>query len=111
MLVCLKRALTIAKQAQGMGKSSRGDVGPVELFIAILNRYLYFFDQQQEDSGVQVIKAEDIQNLLDLVSNETSNEKEGGGADTLKFYHNTLRYIMHLKEKSPEKYAGISLKN
>ena len=111
VLVCLKRALTIAKQAQGMGKSSRGDVGPVELFIAILNRYLYFFDQQQEDSGVQVIKAEDIQNLLDLVSNETSNEKEGGGADTLKFYHNTLRYIMHLKEKSPEKYAGISLKN
>ena len=46
VLVCLKRALTAAKQAQGMAKSSRGDVGPTELFVAILNKYLYFFDKQ-----------------------------------------------------------------
>jgi len=111
VLVCLKRALTIAKQAQGMAKSSRGDVGPVELFIAILNKYVYFFDQQTSE---EVIKAEDIQNLLDLVSNETSSltaSDDKTHNETVKFYHNTLRYIMHLKEKSPEKYASLSLKN
>ena len=111
LLVCLKRSLTIAKQAQGIAKSSRGDVGPVELFIAILNKYLYFFDQQKEE---EVIKTEDVQNLLDLVSNETSGlttSEDKGHANTVKFYHNTLRHIMHLKEKSPEKYAGLSLGN
>ena len=112
VLVCLKRALTIARQAQGISKSARGDVGPTELFIAILNKYLYFFDRQ---SGEDVIQSEDVQNLLDLVSNETSSMQSAGAGDggndaTLRYYHNTLRHIMHLKDKSPEKYAKISLK-
>ena len=110
--MCLKRALTIARQAQGISKSARGDVGPTELFIAILNKYLYFFDRQ---SGEDVIQSEDVQNLLDLVSNETSSMQSAGAGDggndaTLRYYHNTLRHIMHLKDKSPEKYAKISLK-
>jgi len=111
VMVCLKRALTAAKQAQGMAKSSRGELGPVELFIAILNKYLFFFDKQE---GEALIKAEDVQNLLDLVSNETSSLTTSGaeGNDrALKFYHNTLRHIMSQKEKFPEKYSALSLKS
>mmetsp|Transcript_11751 Transcript_11751/g.29995 ORF Transcript_11751/g.29995 Transcript_11751/m.29995 type:complete len:687 (+) Transcript_11751:1-2061(+) len=110
VLVCLKKALTIARQAQGIAKSARGDVGPVELFVAILNKYLYFFDRQGTDTGGKaLIKAEDVQNLLDLVSNETSN-LTGGDDPVLRYYHNTLKHIMHCKERTPEKYDGVSLK-
>ena len=113
VLVCLKRALTAAKQAQGMAKSSRGEMGPVELFIAILNKYLYFFDKQEEGEEAQ-IKVEDVQMLVDLVSNETSSLASAAGGEAsdrvLKFYSNTLRHIMALKEKKPEKYSALSLK-
>lgn len=112
VLVCLKRALQSAKQAQGMAKSSRGEMGPVELLVGILNKYLYFFDKQ-DAGGEGQIKLEDVQNLLDLVSNEVSSLTTSGEASsdkTIKFYHNTLRHIMHLKEKFAEKYQNLSMK-
>ena len=54
VLVCLKRALQSAKQAQGMAKSSRGEMGPVELLVGILNKYLYFFDKQDAGGEGQI---------------------------------------------------------
>ena len=71
------------------------------------------FDKQEEGEEAQ-IKVEDVQMLVDLVSNETSSLASAAGGEAsdrvLKFYSNTLRHIMALKEKKPEKYSALSLK-
>lgn len=58
VLNCLKRALKIAHASQqqlALARKSK-DTTPVLLFVEILNKYLYFFEQD-----VPSITAEDIQ--------------------------------------------------
>lgn len=59
VMSCLKRALKIAHAAQQQLSISRRtqDTTPVLLFLEILNKYLYYFDQKLPPITPDVLKA------------------------------------------------------
>ena len=62
---CLKRALKIAHAAQQQLTISRKtqDTTPVLLFVEILNKYLYYFDQGLPPITPEVLKVSALQLL------------------------------------------------
>ncbi|RXN01838.1 Vacuolar protein sorting-associated protein 35 [Acipenser ruthenus] len=101
VMECLKKALKIANQC--MDPSLQ-----VQLFIEILNRYIYFYEKENDAVTVQVLNQliqkirEDIPNL------EASEEAE----QINKHFHNTLEHL-RLRRESPEAdgpiYEGLVL--
>jgi vacuolar protein sorting-associated protein 35 len=154
VLACLKRALKIANAAQAraalalvclagrpadadacclllqqqqMATASRGDAGPVVLFVEILNkcalacagaaltgvsyaawrcRYLYFFDK-----GCEAVTPEVIQGLLQLIANELTGEA-ARTTEVDAFHKATLEHIRTQQGKDGDlaaRYAAISV--
>ncbi|KAL3640997.1 Vacuolar protein sorting-associated protein 35B [Castilleja foliolosa] len=107
VLLCLKRSLRIANAAQQMANVTRGNSGPVTLFVEILNKYLYFFEK-----GNPQITASVIQGLIELIKTEMQSDGAAGKSASDSFFTSTLRYIQFQKQKGGamgEKYDPIKL--
>ncbi|EER26501.1 Vacuolar protein sorting-associated protein 35 containing protein [Coccidioides posadasii C735 delta SOWgp] len=94
VLECLQRALRVADACMDTAVS-------VELFIEILNRYVYYFDQQNESVTIKYLNG-----LIELIqSNLQSNQVDGSINSSLenpkRHFQRTLEYI-----KSRE-YEGV----
>ncbi|KAG8562710.1 hypothetical protein GDO81_015780 [Engystomops pustulosus] len=101
VMECLKKALKIANQC--MDPSLQ-----VQLFIEILNRYIYFYEKENDAVTVQVLN-QLIQKIReDLPNLEASEETE----QINKHFHNTLEHL-RLRKESPEAegpvYEGLVL--
>nr|AAB18153.1 MEM3 [Mus musculus] len=101
VMECLKKALKIANQC--MDPSLQ-----VQLFIEILNRYIYFYEKENDAVTIQVLN-QLIQKIReDLPNLESSEETE----QINKHFHNTLEHLRTRRE-SPESegpiYEGLIL--
>ncbi|KAF7115981.1 hypothetical protein CNMCM5793_003814 [Aspergillus hiratsukae] len=84
VLECLQRALRVADACMDTAVS-------VELFVEILNRYVYYFDQQNE-----TVTTKYLNGLIELIhSNLQTNEDEPNPSleGPKRHFHRTLEYI------------------
>ncbi|CAK7218231.1 retromer complex subunit Vps35 [Sporothrix bragantina] len=93
VLECLQRALRVADSCMEPATS-------IELFVEILDRYVYYFDQQNESVTTKYLNG-----LIELIhSNLASNQQESVSVEaSKKHFHHTLELI-----RSKE-YEGIVL--
>lgn len=95
VLECLQRALRVADGCMDVAVS-------VELFVEILNRYLYYFDR-----GSKTVTVKYINGLIDLIQTNLSNNSDGGISDSpRKHFERTLEYITNQKQVD-EKFQQI----
>eukprot|EP00854_Cymbomonas_tetramitiformis_P003464 gene3464-4350_t len=105
--LCLKRARRMASTPQ-MGSTQRDGGG--SLFVEVLNKYLYFFDEGNTAVTVQL-----LQGLMDLIAEEmakTQSDDAEGSNQTENFYASTLRHIKHKKAEGGEvgaRYAELNV--
>ncbi|KAF1812826.1 vacuolar protein sorting-associated protein 35 [Eremomyces bilateralis CBS 781.70] len=82
VLECLQRALRVADACMDAAVS-------VELFVEILNRYVYYFDQENE-----MVTTKYVNGLIELIhSNLNSNEQTAALENPKKHFQRTLDYI------------------
>eukprot|EP01091_Cochliopodium_minus_P020388 TRINITY_DN8892_c0_g1_i1.p1 TRINITY_DN8892_c0_g1~~TRINITY_DN8892_c0_g1_i1.p1 ORF type:complete len:782 (-),score=256.05 TRINITY_DN8892_c0_g1_i1:69-2414(-) len=95
VLECLKRALKIADNVLE-NKSF--------LFVSLLNRYFYFFDQGNEE-----VTHEQLNNLVNLVRH-TFEENDSNPNDNAKKFLENIRNYANLKKKTDSnKYSPINI--
>ncbi|EXJ93691.1 hypothetical protein A1O1_02083 [Capronia coronata CBS 617.96] len=85
VLECLQRALRVADACMDTAVS-------VELFVEILNRYVYYFDQQNESVTIKYLNG-----LIELIHSNLSTTNVDGNAQALenpkRHFFRTLDYI------------------
>ncbi|KAJ8117836.1 hypothetical protein OPT61_g1052 [Boeremia exigua] len=90
VLECLQRALRVADACMDAAVS-------VELFVEILNRYVYYFDQEND-----AVTTKYLNGLIELIhSNLQSNENASSLENPKKHFQRTLDYI------SSREYEGV----
>ncbi|RDA92086.1 hypothetical protein CP533_3591 [Ophiocordyceps camponoti-saundersi (nom. inval.)] len=93
VLECLQRALRVADSCMETATS-------IELFVEILDRYVYYFDQQNESVTTKYLNG-----LIELIhSNLAGNQQESSSIETSKkHFHQTLENIRS------RQYEGVVL--
>ncbi|QPG98992.1 hypothetical protein C2857_000572 [Epichloe festucae Fl1] len=93
VLECLQRALRVADTCMETATS-------IELFVEILDRYVYYFDQQNESVTTKYLNG-----LIELIhSNLAGNQQDSGSIETSKkHFHQTLENIRS------RQYEGVVL--
>lgn len=110
VLACLKRALKFAHAAQQQlavaDRRQESASVPGQLFVEILNAYLYFFDR-----GVAEVTAEAVQGLLELSATELNGENCRDDQGLQAFYKRTLAHVQTQKKSgdSVERYIDIKV--
>ncbi|EME88645.1 uncharacterized protein MYCFIDRAFT_149259 [Pseudocercospora fijiensis CIRAD86] len=90
VLECLQRALRVADACMDTAVS-------VELFVEILNRYVYYFDQEND-----AVTTKYLNGLIELIhSNLNTSENASGLESPRKHFQRTLDYI------SSREYEGV----
>ncbi|EOD46124.1 putative vacuolar protein sorting-associated protein 35 protein [Neofusicoccum parvum UCRNP2] len=90
VLECLQRALRVADACMDAAVS-------VELFVEILNRYVYYFDQENE-----AVTTKYLNGLIELIhSNLNTNENTSSLENPRKHFQRTLDYI------ASREYEGV----
>ncbi|KAL8843305.1 MAG: hypothetical protein Q9170_000163 [Blastenia crenularia] len=90
VLECLQRALRVADACMDTAVS-------VELFVEILNRYVYYFDQQNE-----TVTTKYINGLIELIHSNLQTNQDSSSLDAPKrHFQRTLDYI------SSREYGGV----
>ncbi|MCJ1438473.1 Vacuolar protein sorting-associated protein 35 [Xylographa pallens] len=90
VLECLQRALRVADACMDSAVS-------VELFVEILNRYVYYFDQQNEQVTIKYVNG-----LIELIhSNVQTNQESSSLESPKRHFQRTLDYI------ASREYEGI----
>ncbi|KAL9641302.1 MAG: hypothetical protein Q9204_000096 [Flavoplaca sp. TL-2023a] len=90
VLECLQRALRVADACMDTAVS-------VELFVEILNRYVYYFDQQNE-----TVTTKYINGLIELIHSNLQTNQESSSLEAPKrHFQRTLDYI------SSREYEGV----
>ncbi|KAF3909421.1 hypothetical protein AA313_de0201958 [Arthrobotrys entomopaga] len=90
VLECLQRALRVADACMDAAVS-------IELFVEILNRYVYYFDQQNEAVTVRYING-----LIELIHSNLGNNSDSAANESPKaHFERTLEYI------SSRDYEGV----
>uniref|UniRef100_A0A7S4UC97 Vacuolar protein sorting-associated protein 35 n=1 Tax=Guillardia theta TaxID=55529 RepID=A0A7S4UC97_GUITH len=98
VLDCLQRSLKIADVCM---QSSNN----VNLFIEILDRYLYYYE-----AGNEKVTVKYIQGLLDLVNEHLSTMEAGQELDNLRGHYNaTLAHIRRKKEGGDERFSELTV--
>ncbi|GAB7323664.1 hypothetical protein MBLNU13_g07142t1 [Cladosporium sp. NU13] len=93
VLECLQRALRVADACMDTAVS-------VELFVEILNRYVYYFDQENE-----AVTTKYINGLIELIqSNLNTTENVSGLESPRKHFERTLQYI------EAREYEGVEVR-
>ncbi|CAA7019334.1 unnamed protein product [Microthlaspi erraticum] len=106
VVLCLKRAQRIADAVQQMANAARGigSTRSVDLYVELLNKYLYFLEK-----GNPQVTGDTIQTLAELIKTETKKAESGGGS----FISNTLRYMEFQRQQQDggmsEKYEKIKM--
>ncbi|KAL4630294.1 vacuolar protein sorting-associated protein 35-like [Arapaima gigas] len=101
VMECLKKALKIANQCMDTSLQ-------VQLFIEILNRYIYFHEKQNQVVTVQVLNQ-----LIQKIREDLPNLEASEETDQInKHFHNTLEHL-RLRKEAPEAdsaaYEGLVL--
>ena len=82
VLECLQRALRVADACMDTGVS-------VELFVEILNRYVYYFDQEND-----AVTTKYLNGLIELIhSNLNTTDNASGLENPRRHFERTLEYI------------------
>ncbi|KAF2747387.1 vacuolar protein sorting-associated protein 35 [Sporormia fimetaria CBS 119925] len=90
VLECLQRALRVADACMDAAVS-------VELFVEILNRYVYYFDQEND-----AVTTKYLNGLIELIhSNLSSNENASSMENPKQHFQRTLDYI------ASREYEGV----
>ncbi|KAL8911622.1 MAG: hypothetical protein Q9171_003229 [Xanthocarpia ochracea] len=90
VLECLQRALRVADACMDTAVS-------VELFVEILNRYVYYFDQQNE-----TVTTKYLNGLIELIHSNLQTNQESSSLEAPKrHFQRTLDYI------SSREYEGV----
>ncbi|KEQ88606.1 vacuolar protein sorting-associated protein 35, partial [Aureobasidium pullulans EXF-150] len=90
VLECLQRALRVADACMDTAVS-------VELFVEILNRYVYYFDQEND-----AVTTKYLNGLIELIhSNLNTNENSSSLDNPRRHFQRTLDYI------AGREYAGV----
>jgi vacuolar protein sorting-associated protein 35 len=93
VLECLQRALRVADACMDTAVS-------VELFVEILNRYVYYFDQEND-----AVTTKYINGLIELIqSNLNTTENVSGLESPRKHFERTLAYI------EAREYEGVEVR-
>uniref|UniRef100_A0A1J3J294 Vacuolar protein sorting-associated protein 35 n=1 Tax=Noccaea caerulescens TaxID=107243 RepID=A0A1J3J294_NOCCA len=106
VVLCLKRAQRIADAVQQMASAARGigSTRSVDLYVELLNKYLYFLEK-----GNPQVTGDIIQSLAELIKSETKKVESGAGS----FISNTLRYMEFQRQQQDggmsEKYQKIKM--
>jgi vacuolar protein sorting-associated protein 35 len=109
VVTCLKRALKFAHAAQQQlavaDRRQESATVPGQLFVEILNAYLYFFDR-----GVAEVTAEAVQGVLELTATELGGENCRDDQGLQAFYKRTLAHVQNQKRsEGSERYVDIQL--
>ncbi|KAH7310436.1 vacuolar protein sorting-associated protein 35 [Stachybotrys elegans] len=93
VLECLQRALRVADSCMETATS-------IELFVEILDRYVYYFDQQNESVTTKYLNG-----LIELIhSNLAGNQQESASVEaSRKHFHQTLENV------KSRQYEGVVL--
>lgn len=86
VLECLQKALRVADACMDVAVS-------VELFVEILNRYVYYFDH-----GNTAVTVKYINGLIDLIQSNLANESEASSDSPKKHFERTLQWIETQKQ-------------
>jgi vacuolar protein sorting-associated protein 35 len=90
VLECLQRALRVADACMDTAVS-------VELFVEILNRYVYYFDQEND-----AVTTKYLNGLIELIhSNLSTNEATSSLENPKRHFQRTLDYI------ASRQYEGV----
>ena len=90
VLECLQRALRVADACMDTAVS-------VELFVEILNRYVYYFDQENDAVTIKYLNG-----LIELIhSNLSTNEATSSLENPKRHFQRTLEYI------ASRQYEGV----
>lgn len=95
VLECLQRALRVADACMDTAVS-------VELFVEILNRYVYYFDQEND-----AVTTKYLNGLIELIHSNLSTTEEGKESSLespRKHFERTLAYIQS------REYEGVETK-
>jgi len=92
VLECLQKSLKIANDAME---------NHVQLFVELLNQYLYYFEAKNE-----AILVKFIDGLLVLINTHLGSLDKSD--PTINHYQNTLAYLKMKKATDPERYSDIS---
>ncbi|KAK9468248.1 vacuolar protein sorting-associated protein 35 [Lipomyces arxii] len=96
VLECLQRALRVADACMDAAVS-------IELFVEILNRYVYYFDR-----GCEVVTVKYVNGLISLImSNLSSTIDQSTNDSPRKHFERTLQYIAAQKEED-ERFDQIN---
>lgn len=95
---CLKKGLRIAKQC--MDESVQ-----VQLFVELLNHYVYFFEKGNEQVSVQILEQLLAKIKEDLSKLEASDETE----QITKHFGNTLQHLKTRMELEGVSYEGLEV--
>ena len=89
VLECLQKSLKIADACMEAGLN-------VQLFVEILNRYVYYFEKKNEAVTVKYVSG-----LIDLISTNLGNlDAKDDNSKVIKLHFaNTLKYIKYRKER------------
>jgi len=94
VLECLQRALRVADACMDTAVS-------VELFVEILNRYVYYFDQEND-----AVTTKYLNGLIELIhSNLNTTDGASGLENPRKHFQRTLDYI------ESREYDGVEVKS
>lgn len=116
VLECLQKALKIAD-------SCMDSVTNVELFVEILNRYIYYFEKQNEAVTVKYLNGliELINNNLSNMENPDQHPPSSNSSSLLEndpahisdyvmaHFRNTLYHLERRKNTGDEKYAELEV--
>ncbi|KAL3286540.1 hypothetical protein HHI36_001045 [Cryptolaemus montrouzieri] len=98
---CLKKGLRIAKQC--MDNSVQ-----VQLFVELLNHYIYFFEKGNDQVSIQILNQVIIKIKEELPNLETSEETE----QITKHFNNTLDHLrvrLEMPETDGVSYEGLEI--
>lgn len=103
VLECLQRSVKIVESCMGSQQ--------IPLFVEILNKYLYHFDEHNDK-----IHSKYINGIIDLINKNIRADDEDATetadpdfASIPDFYSNTLAHIDHHKAVDPDHYAEINV--
>ncbi|XP_030831126.1 vacuolar protein sorting-associated protein 35 [Strongylocentrotus purpuratus] len=97
---CLKKALRIANQCMD-------PTVQVQLFVEILNRYIYFYERGNDQITIQVLNQ-----LLDKIREDMPNLEDNDETEQItKHYNNTIDHLRNKQESAEEgpSFEGLAL--
>lgn len=96
VMECLKKSLRIANQCMD-------PTVQVQLFVEILNRYIYYFEK-----GNEAVNASILNQLIDKIREDLPGLELNEECESIKtHFQNTIDHIQHEKESEEESKSSV----